>query len=177
MPRRAISIVGFKHKDYPYICTAPASGFEDPNLPFYIDKLNPMCHMYDYSPVQVTDRFGPCIVSEEYDTLYIVTNCSLWKHYDRECEYKLEIIDPKGKMYCVYRKIPPQSFDAFWLSELLSAEGIPSGQHLLHPVGKKQRYASDQLPFPVSQARSRHERRRYVRGRIDDGAAAVRQDR
>ena len=126
VPRRAISIIGFKHKDYPYICTAPASGFEDPNLPFYIDKLNPMCHQYDYSPVQVTDRFGPCIVSEEYDTLYIVTNCSLWKHYARECEYKIEIIDPKGKMYCIYRKIPPQSFDAFWLSELLSAEGIPS---------------------------------------------------
>jgi len=126
VPRRAISIVGFKHKDHPYICTAPASGYEDPNLPFYIDKLNPMCHMYDYSPVQVTDRFGPCIVSEEYDTLYIVTNCSLWKHYDRECEYKIEIVDPKGKMYCVYRKIPPQSFDAFWLSELFSAEGIPS---------------------------------------------------
>lgn len=127
VPRRAISIVGFKHKDHPYICTAPASGYEDPNLPFYIDKLNPMCHMYDYSPVQVTDRFGPCIVSEEYDTLYIVTNCSLWKHYDRECEYKIEIVDPKGKMYCVYRKIPPQSFDAFWLSEVFSAEGIPSG--------------------------------------------------
>ena len=126
VPRRAISIVGFKHKDYPYICTAPASGYEDPNLPFYIDKLNPMCHQYDYSPVQVTDRFGPCIVSEEYDTLYIVTNCSLWKHYDKECEYKIEIVDPKGKMYCVYRRIPPQSFDAFWLSELLSAEGIPS---------------------------------------------------
>lgn len=126
VPRRAISIVGFKHKDHPYICTAPASGFEDPNLPFYIDKLNPMCHMYDYSPVQVTDRFGPCIVSEEYDTLYIVTNCSLWKHYDRECEYKIELVDPKGKMYCAYRRIPPQSFDAFWLSELLSAERIPS---------------------------------------------------
>ena len=126
VPRRAISIVGFKHKDYPYICTAPASGYEDPNLPFYIDKLNPMCHQYDYSPIQVTDRFGPCIVSEEYDTLYIVTNCSLWKHYDKECEYKIEIVDPKGKVYCVYRRIPPQSFDAFWLSELLSAEGIPS---------------------------------------------------
>ena len=126
VPRRAISIVGFKHKDYPYICTAPASGYEDPNLPFYIDKLNPMCHQYDYSPVQVTDRFGPCIVSEEYDTLYIVTNCSLWKHYDKECEYKIEIVDPRGKMYCVYRRIQPQSFDAFWLSELLSAEGIPS---------------------------------------------------
>ena len=82
--------------------------------------------MYDYSPVQVTDRFGPCIVSEEYDTLYIVTNCSLWKHYDRECEYKIEIVDPRGKMYCVYRKIAPQSFDAFWLSELLSA-----GRHTL----------------------------------------------
>jgi hypothetical protein len=125
-PRRAISIVGFKHKDYPYICTAPASGSEDPNLPFYIDKLNPMCHQYDYSPIQVTDRFGPCIVSEEYDTLYIVTNCSLWKHYDRECEYRVEIIDPKGKMYCLYRKIPPQSFDVFWLSELLAQEGIPA---------------------------------------------------
>ena len=126
VPRRAISIVGFKHKDHPYICTAPASGYEDPNLPFYIDRLNPMCHQYEYSPIQVTDRFGPCIVSEEYDTLYIVTNCSLWKHYDSECEYKLEIIDPSGKMYCVYRKIAPQSFDAFWLSDLLSAQGIPS---------------------------------------------------
>lgn len=126
VPRRAISLPGFKHRDYPYICTAPASGYEDPNLPFYIDKLNPMCHQYEYSPVQVTDRFGPGMVSEEYDTLYIVTNCSLWKHYDRECEYRLDIIDPGGKMYSTYRRIAPQSFDAFWLSELLLQQAIPS---------------------------------------------------
>lgn len=126
VPRRAISLLGFRHKDYKYICTAPASGFEDPNLPFYMDKQNPMCHQYDYSPLQTTDRFGPGMVSDEYDTLYIVTNCSLWKHYSRECEYRLEIFDARGRMHCVYRKIPPQSFDAFWLSEILAEEGIKS---------------------------------------------------
>lgn len=126
VPRRAISLPGFKHKGYRYICTAPASGYEDPNLPFYIDRYNPMCHQYDYSPLQVTDRFGPGMVSEEFDTLYIVTNCSLWKHYARECEYRLEIIDPQGRVYSLYRKIPPQGFDAFWLSEIFAEKKIPS---------------------------------------------------
>ena len=40
-----------------------------------------------------SDRFGPGMASAEYDTLYIVTNCSLWRHYARECEYRLEIFD------------------------------------------------------------------------------------
>ncbi len=126
VPRRAISLLGFKHHDYNYICTAPASGFEDPNLPFYMEKQNPMCHQYDYSPLQTTDRFGPGMVSDEYDTLYIVTNCSLWKHYSRECEYRLEIVDARGRARCVYRRIPPQSFDAFWLSDLVAQEGMKS---------------------------------------------------
>ncbi len=124
VPRRAISLPGFKHKNYRYICSAPASGYEDPNLPFYIDRLNPMCHQYEYSPLQLTDRFGPGLVSDEYDTLYIVTNCSLWQHYARECEYRLEIFDASGRMHCLNRKIPPQGFDAFWLSEVLAEQRI-----------------------------------------------------
>ena len=125
VPRRAISLLGFKHRDSPYICTAPAAGFEDPNLPFYIDPAVPLQQQYEYSPVLVTDRFGPGMVSEEYDTLYIVTNCSLNRDYARECTYRIEVFDANGRMHSVYRTIAPQSHDAFWLSEIL-ADARPS---------------------------------------------------
>lgn len=128
VPRRAISIIGFKHDGHPNLCTAPASGYEDPNLPFYIDRLNPMCHQYEYSPVQVTDRFGPGQVDGEYDTLYIVTNCSLWRKYERTCEYRLEVVDDAGRMRCMSRSIAPQSYDVFRLSEILAEMGAPDAR-------------------------------------------------
>ncbi len=124
VPRRAISLLGFKHRDYRYICTAPASGFEDPNLPFYTDPPLPLQQQYEFCPVLATDRFGPGMVSEEYDTLYIVTNCSLHRAYARTCEYRLEVYDAEGRMHCVQRTIPPQRFDVFWLSEILAESSI-----------------------------------------------------
>jgi len=127
VPRRAISLLGFKHKDCKYICTAPAAGFEDPNLPFYIEPQVPLQQQYEYCPVLVTDRFGPGMVSKEYDTLYIVTNCSLYRKYARTCTYRLEVFDASGKMHCVYRNIRPQSYDAFWLSEILAEAEIGAG--------------------------------------------------
>jgi hypothetical protein len=127
VPRRAISLLGFKHKEYRYLSTAPAAGFEDPNLPFYVDSPVPLQQQYEYSPVLVTDRFGPGMVSDEFDTLYIITNCSLDRHYARECTYRLEVYDSAGRMHCVYRTIPPQSHDTFWLSEILKDAKIGSG--------------------------------------------------
>ncbi|MBZ5495375.1 MAG: hypothetical protein LAP85_03160 [Acidobacteriia bacterium] len=126
VPRRAISLLGFKHKNYKYIGTAPAAGFEDPNLPFYIDPPVPLQQQYDYCPVLTTDRFGPGMVSDEYDTLYLITNCSLYRKYARECTYRLEVFDARGKMHCVYRTILPQSYDVFWLSEILAGSRIGS---------------------------------------------------
>ncbi len=127
VPQRAISLLGFRHHDYRYICTAPAAGFEDPNLPFYIEPQVPLQQQYEHCPVQVTDRFGPGMVSDEYDTLYIVTNCSMKRDYARECTYRLEVIDTEGKTHCVYRTIPPQCHDAFWLSEILADAKIGAG--------------------------------------------------
>lgn len=127
VPRRAISLLGFKHRDYKHICTAPAAGFEDPNLPFYIDPPVPLQQQHEYCPVLVTDRFGPGMVSDEYDTLYIITNCSLYRKYAKECTYRLEVFDARGKLHCVYRTIPPQSYDVFWLSEILAEAKIGSG--------------------------------------------------
>ena len=126
VPRRAITLLGFKHRGYDYICTAPASGFEDPNLPIYIDSPVPLQQQYEYSPVLNTDRFGPAMVSDEFDTLYIVTNCSQSRRYARPCTYRLEVYDAAGRMHCVNRTIQPQSHDAFWLSEILAGAGIGS---------------------------------------------------
>ncbi len=127
VPRRAISLLGFRHRDYRHMCTAPAAGFEDPNLPFYVEPQVPLQQQYEHCPVQVTDRFGPGMVSDEYDTLYIVTNCSMQRDYDRECNYRLEVLDACGRTHCTYRTIPPQSHDAFWLSEILDGATIGSG--------------------------------------------------
>ncbi len=124
VPRRAISLLGFKHRDYRYICTAPASGFEDPNLPFSLESPVPLQQQFDSCPVLVTDRFAPGMVSEEYDTLYIVTNCSLYRKYARPCTYRLEVFDAEGRMHAMSRTIQPQSYDAFWLSEILADAGI-----------------------------------------------------
>ena len=127
VPRRAITLLGFRHRDYKYIGTAPASGFEDLNLLFYIDSPVQLQQQYEYSPVQNTDRFGPGMVSGEYDTLYIVTNCSQSRRYARLCTYRLEVYDAAGRMHAVYRTIQPQCHDAFWLSEILAGSGICSG--------------------------------------------------
>jgi hypothetical protein len=127
VPRRAISLLGFRHRDYRYVCTAPAAGFEDPNLPFYVEPTVPLQQQYERCPVLTTDRFGPGMVSDEFDTLYIVTNCSLYRNYARACTYRLEVLDAEGKVHCVYRTIPPQGHDAFWLSEILADARIGTG--------------------------------------------------
>ena len=127
VPRRAISLLGFRHRDYPHLCTAPASGMEDPNLPFYVDAQVPPSQQYDFCSVQTTDRFGPGFVSDDFDTLYVVTNCSLHRSYDRTCRYRLEILDATGRATVVHREIPPQCYDLFWLSEVLRDTGVRSG--------------------------------------------------
>jgi hypothetical protein len=127
VPRRAISLLGFKHHDYKYISTAPAAGFEDPNLPFTVDPILPLQQQHEHCPVLTTDRFGPGMVSKEYDTLYILTNCSLYRNYARECTYQLQVFDAAGRVHCVYRTIPPQCCDVFLLSEILAEAKIGAG--------------------------------------------------
>ena len=126
LPVRIESLLGFKHKDYKYISFHPNDSRHHANLPFHISARFPRSFHYEYSPLQTSDRFGPGVVSEEFDSLYIITNWSLSKDYSTRCTYRLEIIDATGRSYSLYRKIPPQSYDVFWLGEILEEAGIAS---------------------------------------------------
>ena len=126
VPAGIASLLGFKHKNFKYRCFHPNAGKTHRNLPFYINARFPRSVYYEYSPLQTSDRFAPGVISEEFDSLYIVTNWSLLKNYSVQCNYQLEIIDASGRSYSLNRIIPPQGYDAFWLSEVLKEAGIAS---------------------------------------------------
>jgi len=126
VPYEFTSLLGFKHRDFDHICFHPDDTHCHTNLPFYIgaDRPHPPPIRYKYSPLQTTDKLGRGVISDELDTLCVVGNWSLQKDYSKTCEYELEIIDASGKAYSFLRTIPPQSYDACWLSELLSEANI-----------------------------------------------------
>lgn len=124
LPINFSHLLGFKHKDYKYICFHPNSSIDHTNMPFYIRNRFSKKIRYKDSPLEITDRFAPGMISEEFDSLYIVANWSLFKNYSITCEYDLEIIDAAGKSCILHRKIPPQSQDVFWLSDALKEAGI-----------------------------------------------------
>ena len=117
---------GLKHKLFPYFSTSFVGGSKDANFPFYLNAKHPFSREYDYSALQTTDKFSPGIISDEYDSLFIVTNRSLLKNYSKKVEYRLDIYDINGNQYSIFRNINPGFHDAFWLSEVLTQAGISS---------------------------------------------------
>ena len=126
-PAGTAYLLGFKHKDFKHMCFHPNDSKSHSNLPFYVEAQTPHALRYIHSPIQTTDSFGRGVVSEEFDSLYIVTNWSLLKNYSKECNYHLEIIDASGKTYSIPRTIAPQSQDVFWLYEILKEARTTSG--------------------------------------------------
>ncbi|SDK79285.1 hypothetical protein SAMN05660337_1255 [Maridesulfovibrio ferrireducens] len=113
-----------KHKNFPYLCTTFISSGPDVNIPFYVNASLPKSREYSYSPMQVSDHFGPGTLDDEYDSLYIVRHHSLNKSYNTTAEYHVEIYDKDGRMYVVHREVGPNTHDTFLLSELLEETPI-----------------------------------------------------
>ena len=106
------ALFGLRHRDFKYICFHPimkhGTGLEE-------GRKRPR-----------NKKFGRGVVSREFDTLYLIDNASIFFDYKMELEYELEIIDAKGTVHTTLRKIPPQGYDVFWLSELLEEMEITS---------------------------------------------------
>jgi hypothetical protein len=109
---------GLKHYNYNFIATSFREGQIEAQLPFYLGMTMPYVREYSYSPNQVSDLFSPGLISNGYDSLYIVVNQSLNKQLNEPLEYKIELIDASGKSTVYYRHINPMSHDCFWLSDL-----------------------------------------------------------
>lgn len=125
-PRSSALFFGLKHIGFPYIATSFRGSPGEVNLSFYIEAEFPHSREYLFSPLTISDHFMPGILSDEYDSLFIVEHQSLMKEYEKEAHYRLDIIDLQGRQYSLHRSVGPKSYDTFWLSEVLAEAGIVS---------------------------------------------------
>ena len=125
IPNGSLFLFGFAHRDYPSAATSFTGSPAEVNIPFYLSARLPMSREYDYSPLQVSDHFGPGLCNEEFDSLFVVSHSSLLRDYDTSTEYQLELVDSKGRQHILHRTIPAQYHDAFWLSEALEEANLP----------------------------------------------------
>ena len=118
-------LMAFKHKECPhYHSTSFVAGHPDINIPFYAGAKYPKSREYQYSPLQISDHFGPGTINAMYDSFYVVRHRSLYEKYSKKAEYRLEIFEQNGRMHTLYRTIPPNSHDVFFLSEVLKDVGL-----------------------------------------------------
>lgn len=115
---------GIRHHDAAHIATTFCGGNKEAQLPFYVGSRFPFSREYEYSPLQISDLFAPAVVSEEYDSLLVVRHQSLLRDYRDTVEYRLDIVDARGRQYSLHKSIPPMTFHAFWASELLDEAGV-----------------------------------------------------
>ena len=121
--------LGLKHKAYQGVSsTSFVAGQPDINIPVYGGRFFPKSREYQYSPLQVSDHFGPGMLNDEFDSLYVVRHRSMLQGYDKVAEYRLEIFDQDGRLHTLYRTIAPNSHDVFSLSDVLKDAGIEGRQ-------------------------------------------------
>lgn len=117
---------GLKHKDFPHFSTTFVGSHSNQNIEHYLHAAYPKSREFKHSPLALSDHFAPGVNSDQYDSLFIVRHSSLLNNYSKVCTYRLDVIDQDGKQYSCHRTVNPQTFDIFWMSEILDDLGLSS---------------------------------------------------
>lgn len=121
-------LCGLRHNNFPHFSTTFIGSPSNQNIPFYLHANYPKSREYKYSPLGVSDHFAPGTCSNEFDSMYLVRYSSIVEDYSKPCTYRLDLIDESGKQYSVHRTVSPQTFDVFWLSDILKEIGVDNAQ-------------------------------------------------
>jgi hypothetical protein len=118
-------ISGYRHVRRGYLTTTAASGGNPDNIPFYFPSAPPN-YLGGDCAAGVTDIYGPGLCDEEYDTYFCLTYPCADQSLAQTVPYEVQILNTQGRSKTVSRTIAAGGTDLFRLSELFSAEELPT---------------------------------------------------